>query len=415
MCTPSGSTSPAATYSMTDVEQPHSGWMRKSAPGCCAARRGDVARAGCPRGRGTRRSRRACERPEHLLDVGARATCPARRGSPCRARAREGCARRPRPRSTTCTQKSVRALTSAVVLTYITDDRAGVLAPASRAASAGVIESASEQPASGSGIRTVFSGQRIEAVSAMKCTPQKTMTACVGRGRLAAEPERVADVVGDVLHLGHLVVVGKDDGVALLRRAPAPRPAGARSSAASRTGASGRHGGHRKVHGEGLQEEGEVEGGSRVRQRAHRDEVYAGRRDGSGRSRSVIAAARLELRPAADALRRPRPQAASGAMLSSSSRRAPAASASSTRPRVAALDLERQARARRARAAADRRAHAAGHGGVVLLDEDRVVEARRGGSRRRRPATAAFSSARRPGVVLRVSRIRAPVPSTART
>ena len=33
-CTPSGSTSPAATYSMTDVEQPHSGWMRKSAPGC---------------------------------------------------------------------------------------------------------------------------------------------------------------------------------------------------------------------------------------------------------------------------------------------------------------------------------------------------------------------------------------------
>ncbi len=36
MCTPSASTSPAATYSMTDVEQPHSGWMRKSAPGCAA-------------------------------------------------------------------------------------------------------------------------------------------------------------------------------------------------------------------------------------------------------------------------------------------------------------------------------------------------------------------------------------------
>ena len=34
MCTPSGSTSPAATYSITDVEQPHSGWIRKSAPGC---------------------------------------------------------------------------------------------------------------------------------------------------------------------------------------------------------------------------------------------------------------------------------------------------------------------------------------------------------------------------------------------
>ena len=38
-----------------------------------------------------------------------------------------------------------------------------------------VIESASEQPASGSGSSTVFSGERIEAVSAMKCTPQKTI------------------------------------------------------------------------------------------------------------------------------------------------------------------------------------------------------------------------------------------------
>src|SRR2546423_1228230 len=33
MCTPSEVTSPAATYSMTLVEQPHSGWIRKSAPG----------------------------------------------------------------------------------------------------------------------------------------------------------------------------------------------------------------------------------------------------------------------------------------------------------------------------------------------------------------------------------------------
>ena len=38
------------------------------------------------------------------------------------------------------------------------------------------IESASEQPASRSGISTVFSGERIEAVSAMKCTPQKAIT-----------------------------------------------------------------------------------------------------------------------------------------------------------------------------------------------------------------------------------------------
>ena len=37
MCTPSASTSPAATYSMTEVEQPHSGWIRKSAPGMLVA------------------------------------------------------------------------------------------------------------------------------------------------------------------------------------------------------------------------------------------------------------------------------------------------------------------------------------------------------------------------------------------
>ena len=39
----------------------------------------------------------------------------------------------------------------------------------------------------------------------------------VGAGGLVREPERVADEVGDVLHLGHLVVVGEDDRVALAR------------------------------------------------------------------------------------------------------------------------------------------------------------------------------------------------------
>jgi hypothetical protein len=39
----------------------------------------------------------------------------------------------------------------------------------------------------------------------------------VGVGRLAGQPQRVADVVGDVLDLGHLVVVGEDHGVALGR------------------------------------------------------------------------------------------------------------------------------------------------------------------------------------------------------
>jgi hypothetical protein len=42
--------------------------------------------------------------------------------------------------------------------------------------SSAVMEVASEHPASGSGVRTVFSGDRIFAVSAMKWTPASTMT-----------------------------------------------------------------------------------------------------------------------------------------------------------------------------------------------------------------------------------------------
>ena len=75
--------------------------------------------------------------------------------------------------------------------------------------------SASEQPASRSGSSTVFSGERIDAVSAMKWTPQNAMTSSsAGRGA-DREPERVADVVGHVLDLGQLVVVGQDHGAAL--------------------------------------------------------------------------------------------------------------------------------------------------------------------------------------------------------
>ena len=77
------------------------------------------------------------------------------------------------------------------------------------------IESASEQPASRSGIRTVFSGERIEAVSAMKWTPQKAIASASVAAACAREAERVAEVVGDVLDLGQLVVVGEDHRVAL--------------------------------------------------------------------------------------------------------------------------------------------------------------------------------------------------------
>src|SRR3954452_24857169 len=40
----------------------------------------------------------------------------------------------------------------------------------------------------------------------------------VGRRGLARQPEGVADVVGHVLHLGHLVVVREDHGVSLARQ-----------------------------------------------------------------------------------------------------------------------------------------------------------------------------------------------------
>ena len=39
----------------------------------------------------------------------------------------------------------------------------------------------------------------------------------VGRGGLPGQAQRVADEIGHVLHLGHLVVVREDHGVALAR------------------------------------------------------------------------------------------------------------------------------------------------------------------------------------------------------
>ena len=61
-----------------------------------------------------------------------------------------------------------------MVFTYITTIASGWRLFQSRNCAA-VIESASEQPASRSGISTRFSGHRIDAVSAMKCTPQNTI------------------------------------------------------------------------------------------------------------------------------------------------------------------------------------------------------------------------------------------------
>ena len=107
----------------------------------------------------------------------------------------------------------------------------------------------------------------------------------------------------------------------------------------------------------------------------NRDEVDAGRRDRGQPSRG-----RPRRRPRARRRCRPhrgprrRPAAPSRSMLSSSRRCAPDSSAAATSSRVTALDLDRQLRLRPPRGL-DRGAEAAGEGDVVLLDQDRVVEA----------------------------------------
>ena len=71
----------------------------------------------------------------------------------------------------------------------------------------------------------------------------------VGRGGLLGEPERVPDVVGDVLDLGKLVVVGEDDGLA---RARERAHLVLERSGCSPAGAGrGRRTEHRQVHGSG--------------------------------------------------------------------------------------------------------------------------------------------------------------------
>ena len=51
----------------------------------------------------------------------------------------------------------------------------------------------------------------------MKCTPQNAMTLSDERAASCESSRESPDEVGDVLHLGHLVVVRQDHGVALAR------------------------------------------------------------------------------------------------------------------------------------------------------------------------------------------------------
>ena len=228
----------------------------------------------------------------------------------------------------------------------------------------------------------------------MKWTPQKTITVGVGGGGLAREAERVADVVGHVLDLGHLVVVREDDGVALARERPDLVRA---CSMCLRSWSSNLH--------------GDVEGARAVCQRADRDEVDAGLGDGAdGVERD--AAGGLELRAAGDERDR-LAQLVGRSCCRAGSTSAPASSASRTCVERVALDLDRQAR--RPCARRDGVGDAAGDPQVVVLDQHRVVEPEAVVACRRRTRTARFSSARSPGVVLRVSRISRRCPSTAST
>ena len=208
----------------------------------------------------------------------------------------------------------------------------------------------------------------------MKCTPQKTIvSASVGR-RAPGEAERVADVVGDVLDLGHLVVVGEDHRAALGRErahlvlqlersargvsAPSRRPA---------AGPSGRFMAAPPVCSERSRAGAEcVSAPIEI----HSTPVRRDRPRASAGSRRRSPRARRGRPPG-----RPRRAAAATSMLSSSSRGAPAASACSisraSRTSTSSVPASSGA-AWRARSIAG--GDPAGGRDVVLLDQDRVVE-----------------------------------------
>ena len=170
----------------------------------------DVLADRCPRARGIRPSTRGCSRGPSRGARARRGTCRGGRGSRGRPEWRS-----PRPRRcpTCSSSRSPPSLRPSCSRTR-PRRRPGCSAFQSRSCAASMV-AASEQPAARSGSSTVFSGERMAAVSAMKCTPQKTITSAAGPGGLAREPERVAHDVGDVLHFGTLVVVGEDHRVAL--------------------------------------------------------------------------------------------------------------------------------------------------------------------------------------------------------
>ena len=184
---------------------------------------------GCPRGRGTRPARSLSLRPGDPLEPDAEEHVRAGTGS----RGRPGSPRSPPSRCRTCSSSRSRPSPRRSCSRTRRRPRRGARPSTSRSWSA-VIDAASEQPASRSGISTVFSGREDRRRLGHEVDAAEDDRLGVGRRRLAREAERVADVVGHVLHLGHLVVVGEDHRVALARQRAAPRPAGGVIVGASR-------------------------------------------------------------------------------------------------------------------------------------------------------------------------------------
>ena len=79
----------------------------------------------------------------------------------------------------------------------------------------GVDRRASEQPAARSGKQHRLLRRENRRGLGHEVHAAEDDDVGVGLGRLARETEGVADEIGDVLHLGALVVVGEDDGVAV--------------------------------------------------------------------------------------------------------------------------------------------------------------------------------------------------------
>src|SRR6266542_4067068 len=213
----------------------------------------------------------------------------------------------------------------------------------------------------------------------------------VGGRCLVREPQRVADVVGHVLHLGNLVVVGEDDRVALTRERP-----------------------HLVLH---PADRGRAHSTSRETSRALAEWVSAPMEAKSTPVSAISRTVSSVTPPEASSLVWPASETASrsiqGSMLSRRIRSAPASWASRTSSRLSASTST---------------------GSVVSDERARSTAARMPPARRmwlslirtasyspRRwfvpppQRTAYFSRLRRPGVVLRVSRISTPVPETAST